>query len=173
MAIVLVNHELTGTVYPSRTWGELLTCIDAQRALVHDVVTAVRLDGVEVSAFRTPEALTLPLVLDARVWIETARPADLIRATLDEADRASATILEAALSLGRDFRGADVVGACRGLIELAEGLGSLVVVTKAVGRAAGVDFTAVGDGDTPAVELIDQLIAHIDTLGAGGRRDRS
>lgn len=164
MAIVLVNDDPIGTVYPLKTWGQLLEVIDAERAEVQDMVTAVRLDGVEAPAFRSAQALAEPLAQDAEVCIETARPADLIRNTIDDADRAATAILAAALSLGGSFRGEDTAGASRGLVDLAEGLGSLIVATKALGRAADVDLTVVGDGLVPAGELIDQMIAHIDTL---------
>jgi hypothetical protein len=164
MAIVLVNGDVTGVVHPAKTWGELLDVLDLQRAVSEDVVTAVRLGGVDTPAFRSPEALALPLDYDTEVFVETTRPADLIRNTLDEAEAVTATIVEAALCLGGSFRGKDVAGANRALGSFADSLGSLIVVTSAVAQGAGVDLNDLGDGRVSAVEMINNLIGHADTL---------
>lgn len=164
MAIVLVNGDVTGAVHPVSTWGELLEIIDQQRAVSDDVVTAVRLNGVDEPAFRSPEALAQVLPAEAEVFIETARPADLILNTLDEAENVAATIIEAALCLGGSFRGKDIAGANRALADFAQSLGNLIVVTSAVAQAADVNLNVVGDGRVPAVEMINHLIAHTDTL---------
>jgi hypothetical protein len=151
-------------VHPAKTWGELLDILDVQRAVSEDVVTAVRLNGVDTPAFRSPESLALQLASDEEVYIETARPADLIRNTLDEAETVSATIVEAALCLGGSFRGSDVSGANRALPNFAESLGNLIVVTSAVAQGAGVDLSVLGDGRVSAIEMINNLIAHADSL---------
>lgn len=164
MAIVLVNGDVTGAVHPVGTWGELLEIIDQQRAVSEDVVTAVRLNGVDEPAFRSPEALARVLPAEAEVFVETARPADLILNTLDEAENVAATIIEAALCLGGSFRGKDIAGANRALGDFAQSLGNLIVVTSAVAQAADVNLNVIGDGRVPAVEMINHLIAHADTL---------
>lgn len=164
MAIVLVNGDITGVVHRVETWGELLDILDAQRAASEDVVTAVRLSGVDRPAFRSPGLRATPLGEDAEVYVETARPADLIRDTLDEAETVTATIVEAALCLGGSFRGRDVAGANRALADFADSLGSLIYVTSAVAQAAGVDLSVVGDGRVSAVEMINHLIGHTETL---------
>jgi hypothetical protein len=164
MAIVLVNGDVTGVVHPVSTWGELLDIIDAQRAVCDDVVTAVRLNGVDEPAFRSVHVRALPLSSHAEVFIETARPADLILQTIVAAEQVAGTIVEAALCLGGSYRGRDVAGANRALIDFAQSLGNLVVVTSAVAQAAEVDLHAVGDGRVSAVEMINHLIAHTDTL---------
>jgi len=164
MAIVLVNGDVTGVVHPVKTWGELLDLLDTQRAVSEDVVTGVRLDGVDTPAFRSPEIRARELSADAEVFVETARPSDLILDTLEEAETAAGTIVQAALCLGGSFRGKDVAGANLALTEFGESLGSLVVVTSAVAQAAGVGMAALGDGRTSAVEMINNLIGHAETL---------
>lgn len=164
MAIVLINGDVTGVIHPADTWGELLNLIDAQRAVSQDVVTGVRLDGVDLPAFRSPALLATRLTAHAEVFIETARPADLIRNTLDEAETVAATIVEAAQSLGGSYRGTDVAGANRALGDFADSLGSLIVVTSAVAQGAGVDLSVLGDGRVTAIEMINNLIAHTDVL---------
>ena len=164
MAIVLLNGDVTGAVYPANTWGELLDVIDQQRAVSQDVVTAVRLDGVDLPAFRSGEALSQPLSANTEVFIETARPADLIHETLDQAEQVAATIAEAAMCLGGAYRGKDVAGANTALPDFADSLGSLVVVTSAVAHGAGVDLNVIGDGRIPAVQMINNLITHVDVL---------
>ena len=164
MAIVLVNGDVTGVVSPAKTWGELLNRLDEQRAACEDVVTGVRLNGVDAPAFRSPELLKMPLEATAEVYVETTKPADLIRNTLDEAEAVSATIVEAALCLGGSYRGKDVSGANRALPEFADSLGSLIVVTSAVAQSTNVDLSTLGDGRISAIEMINNLIAHADTL---------
>jgi len=164
MAIVLVNGDVTGAVHPAKTWGELLDILDVQRAESEDVLTGVRLDGVDTPAFRSPEALSYRLADDTEVSVETTRPVDLIRNTLDEAEIVSATIVEAALCLGGAFRGKDVSNANRALGAFADSLGSLVVATSAVAHGAGADLSVIGDGRVSAVEMINNLIAHADVL---------
>ena len=164
MAIVLVNGDVTGVVHPAKTWGELLDILDAERAVSEDVVTGVRLDGVDIPAFRAPAVLALELDAQAEVCLETTRPVDLILNTLDEAEAVSATIVEAAQALGGSFRGKDVAGANRALPAFAESLGSLIVVTSAVAQAATADLSVIGDGRVSAVEMINNLIAYADVL---------
>lgn len=164
MAIVLVNGDVTGVVHPAKTWGELLEILDRERALSEDVVTGVRLDGVDTPAFRSPEALSREIDSEAEVYVETTRPADLISNTLDEAEAVSATIVEAAQCLGGSFRGKDVSGANRALPAFADSLGSLIVVTSAVAQAASADLSIIGDGRVSAVEMINNLIRHADVL---------
>ena len=167
MAIVLINGDVTGVVHHVETWGELLDILDAQRAVSEDVVTAVRLSGVDRPAFRSPDLRATPLGADAEVYVETARPADLIRDTLDEAETVTATIIEAAMCLGGSFRGQDVAGANLALANFADSLGSLIVVTSTVAQAAGVDLSVVGDGRVSAVQMINNLIGHTETLLRG------
>lgn len=164
MAIVLLNGDVTGVVYPASTWGELLEVIDEQRAVCQDVVTVVRLDGVDLPAFRSAEALSQPIAANTEVFVETAQPADLIQETLDQAETVAKTIVEAAMCLGGAYRGKDVPGANKALPDFADSLGSLVVVTSAVAHGANVDLNVVGDGRIPAVQMINNLITHVDTL---------
>ncbi len=110
MAIVLLNGDVTGISYPARTWAELLAVLDEQCASTGDVVAGVRIGDADVPAFRTPENLSRVLDADAPVLIETARPADLILQTLDEAEAATRSIVDAALALGGSYRAAGRIG---------------------------------------------------------------
>ena len=169
MAIVLLNGDVTGVEYPGNTWGELLEVLDKQRGASGDVVTGVRLDGADIPAFRTPQALSHTLDASAEVFIETARPADLISQTLDEAEAATPVLAEAAVALGSSYRGPDVSAANRALPEFAESLGTLIVITSTVAQGAGVDLSVVGDGQLSAMQMINNLIARIDVLLAAQR----
>lgn len=169
MAIVLLNGDVTGVTYPVNTWGELLAMLDAQCVASGEVVAGVRLSGIDVLAFRTQEMLSRRLDADAEVLIETARPADLILQTLDEAEAASHAIVEAAVALGGSYRGADASAANRSLPEFAESLGTLIIVTDTLAQGAGVELSAVGDGGMSAVQMIDELLAHTNVLLAAQR----
>jgi len=169
MAIVLLNGDVTGLAYPANTWGELLDVLDEQGAATGDVVTGVRLDGVEVPAFRTPQALSQALDANAEVCIDTARPLDLIRQTLDEAEAATPAIVEAAVVLGGFYRSPDVSAANRALPEFAENLGALIAITSTVAQAAGVDLSVIRDGGVSVLQMIDDLIGRADVLLAAQR----
>jgi hypothetical protein len=169
MAIVLMNGDVTGVTYPVNTWGELLAVLDAQSISSGVVVAGVRLGGVDVLAFRTQEVLSQTLDAEAEVLIETARPADLILQTLDEAEAATHAIVEAAVALGCSYRAPDVSAANRSLPEFAESLGTLIVVTDTLAQGAGVDLSTIGDGGLSAVQMIDELLAHTNVLLAAQR----
>jgi hypothetical protein len=169
MAIVLLNGDVTGVEYPANTWGELLELLDEQRGASGDVVTGVRLDGVDVPAFRASQALSHALNASVKVFIETATTADLISQTLDEAEAATPALVEAAAALGTSYRGPDVSAANRALSEFAESLGTLIVITATVAQGAGVDLSVVGDGQLSAMQMINNLIARIDVLLAAQR----
>ena len=164
MAIVLLNGDVTGVVYPAKTWGELLDVLDEQRAASGDVVTGVRLGGVDLPAFRAADVLSEALAVDAEIYVETARPEDLIREALNEAEGAVESIAAAAQSLGGAYRTTEIGKANASLPEFAESLGSLMVITSTVAQGAGVDLASLGDGRVSAVQMINNLIAHTDTL---------
>jgi len=169
MAIVLLNGDVTGLEYPANTWGELLDELDEQCAVRGDVVIAVRFGGAEHSAFRTPEALAHALEANAEVLIETARPTDLIRQTLDAADAATPAIVEAAVGLGGLYRASEVSAANRALPAFAESLGTLIVLTTSVAQGADVDLSAVGEGGASVLQTVDNLLAHTEVLLAAQR----
>jgi hypothetical protein len=103
------------------------------------------------------------------VFIETARPADLIRQTLDEADAATSAIADAAVALGGLYRAPDVSAANRALPEFAESLGTLIVATTSVAQGAGVDLSLFVDERLTATQVIDSLIGYADVVLAAQR----
>lgn len=172
MAIVMTNGDLTGVVHPVKTWGELLELLDQEQARQGEVVTAVRLNGVDEPAFRSPELAGTVVPADLEVAIDTAQPATLVLEALDEADAVARNIAAAAQELALAYRRQHVTQANQALRGFADCLGSLVVATSAVAQGANVDLRIVGDGHQSAVSLIQQLIASADTL-AGAQRNRA
>ena len=57
--------------------------LDEQRAASGDVVTGVRLGGVDLPAFRAADVLSEALAVDAEIYVETARPEDLTERRLE------------------------------------------------------------------------------------------
>jgi hypothetical protein len=169
MAILLMNGELAGTAYAATTWRELLQVLDEECAGRDEVIAAVQLGGADVPAFRVPEVLAQELDAGAEVVIETARPADLICQTLDEADGAACAIGHAAAGLAASYRAADVVTANQALPGFAEHLGTLIVVTSTAAHGAGVNLSTVSDGGMSATQMIDALIVDIEALLAAQR----
>jgi len=164
MANVLLNGDVTGVTYAANTWGELLAMLDEQCSASGDVVTGVRLDELEVAAFREPEAMAQPLPAGTEVFVETARPADLILQTLDEADAGAQAIVDAGIALAGLYRAPDVSAANHALPAFAENLGSLMMVTDAVARGTDVDLSGIYEGDLSALQMINNLIACTDVL---------
>jgi len=164
MAMVFVNGDITGVEYSANTWGELLEALDGQCAASGEVVTAVRIGRDEIPAFRTAQVVSQPLDANAEVFIDAARPADLILQTLDEADAAAQAIVESAAALGSSYRASDVAAVNRALPAFAENLSMLIVVTSTVAQGARVDLSAIAHAGMSATQMIDSLIAHTEAL---------
>ncbi len=157
MTRVLVNSQPRDPEPGLKTLGDLLAWADRTSASDGEVVTAVRLDGVEEPSFR--EAAHAARTLDdvAVVEMDVATPATLVAASLDEALRGLAGLRRHTLEIAQRFRRADAVFANEGLAELTGGLRTLVSLLDALGTAMGVPLeVAECDGQT-AIEVLEGL----------------
>jgi hypothetical protein len=153
------------------TWADLLAVIDVTLTPKGRIVTDVRFDGIDEAAFRDPLVLGRPLGDLATVEVMTGTPAMLIERILGEAAASIEELCRGAAEVGELARAHDGQLAARGLIELAEGLSSLVGIVGAAALALQVDLEDVRCDDRPASVLLGELTRLVDqviTAQAGG-----
>ncbi len=146
------------------TWGALLERLDAALAPRGVIVTDVRFDGIDEPAFRDRPALDRPLAELAVVEVTSGTPAALMDRCLAEALASLDPLAAAAAGVGEQFRGHDIAAACDGLVQLIDGMGSLVGILGAAGATLGVDFQRLQCGDEPASARLVELATFLETL---------
>lgn len=159
---------IDGTDYEAasepRTWGALLEQLDAALAPRGVIVTDVRFDGIDEPAFRDRPALDRPLADLAVVEVASGTPAALMDRCLAEALASLDPLAVAAAGVGEQFRGHDIAAASEGLVQLIDGLMSLVGILGAAGATLGVDFQRLQCGDGPAAARLVELATFLETL---------
>jgi hypothetical protein len=171
MPRILVNNvELPEEIARPR-WGDTLDRLDRRCAVNGQVLTAVRFDGVERPSFRD-RARAFDALDDVQVIdVEAASPQELLSATVDEAMTAAQTLALAAARVGAAFRGIDIRGASRELMELARSLGTLVAIAQALSQASAIGLDAVDGPVESGAAMVDRLTRHADTLIAAQQRE--
>lgn len=164
MLRILLNGAEKPTDPACRNWRELLEQLDSAAEAQGQVVTAVRFDGVEQPSFRDAVFLSRPMSGLTLVEAESASPRDLLMTSIDEAVVAARTLAAGAERIGAAFRGFDVVSANQDLLEMAQGLGTLVAIVQALSQAIGVGLDKVRCGGQVGTDMIDELSAHADLL---------
>lgn len=146
------------------TWGKLLAGLDRDAAARGEVVTAVRFDGVDEPTFRQPVHATLPLSGFERIEIDTTTPDDLIDEALAEGEVALAALAGAASRTGAAFRSVDLVGANQNLMDLGEGVRSLVGILATSAQALGIDLQQMTTNGRAVAVQIDELSAQLESI---------
>jgi hypothetical protein len=165
MARVLVNNEATPVETGLKTWGELLSWADRTSAGRGQLVTAVRLDGVDEPSFRDETLASRPIEALATVEFDAASPADLVTESLDEGRAGLNGLRDHALEVARRFRGTRVGYANQGLAEFTQGLATLVSLVETLGEALGLPIETLAVDDTPVAALIDAMGEPLHALG--------
>jgi hypothetical protein len=164
MPQVVVNEgEQTLEKLPE-TWGKLLAGVERDAAARGEVVTAVRFDGVDEPTFRQPTHQALPLSGFDRIEIETTPPSELIDEALAQGAIAVASLSAAAAQTGAAFRGVDLAGANQGLMELAEGVRSMIAILAAGAQALGIDLHQMVWNDRPVAAQISELSGQLESI---------
>ena len=148
----------------ARTWGELLAQIDAALAERALIVTDVAFDGLDEPAFRDGDVVARALEGLACVEVASGTPASLMERCMAEAVAATDALAAAALRVAADFRARAVQQARAGLVELAEGLGSLMAITGAAGIALHVDLERAVCGDRSIAAVVRQMTGYVDAI---------
>jgi len=165
MARVLVNNEAATIEIGLKTLGDLLTWADRASADRGQLVTAIRLDGVDEPSFRDAAMAQTPLDDVATIEVEAVAPADLVAESVSEAREGLNGLRQHTLDVARRFRGTRVVNANEGLATLTQGLGTLVALLEALGGAIGISLGALSVKDRPIVSLIDDLAQPLVAIG--------
>jgi hypothetical protein len=115
------------------TWGDLMASLDARLARSRQIVTMVRLDGVEEPAFRDPRLCASRLTDYRRIEIETGEPHVLARRSLGEAAEALAELGNATRDTAVLFRTGAIETAEQNLEQVSQ---SLMMVIRIVAAAS-------------------------------------
>jgi hypothetical protein len=148
----------------ARTWGELLSLVDAQLAAQDLIVTDVAFDGLDEPAFRENAVLARTLDGLASVEVQSGTPASLMERCMAEAIAATDALATAALRVAADFRARALLQARGGLVELAEGLGSLMAITGAAGIALHVDLERAVCGGRSIAAVVREMTGYVDAI---------
>lgn len=144
------------------TWGALLDELDRQLRGRGHIVTDVRFDGLDEPAFREPQVLEQSLGEVATVEVASGTPESLVQRCLEEAAASIEPLCLAATVIADGFRGFDVNRANAGLLELADGMSTLVAIAGAAGLAA--KGGPPGAAPHPIGPLAVELTGHIDAM---------
>lgn len=154
-----------------KTWGELLSSIDAELAESCQIVTAVRFDGVDCPSFSALDQIDQPLAAMTRIDIDTADERRLLRSTIQAAGESLPTLAAAACRTAVAFRGSDLDEAHRQLMTLVECLRTLTLLTMASATAAGTDLESLACGGARGADLLGSLGVSLNNV-AQWQRDR-
>jgi hypothetical protein len=152
-----VEHEA-----PPTTWRHLLEELDRRCASSGHIVTDVRFDGLDEPAFREPRVLEQPLDDFATVEVTSGTPESLMQRCLWEAAASIEPLCEAAAAVAGDFRGFEVNRANAGLLELADGMSTLIAIAGAANLAAKGGPGAAASH--PVGPLAGELTSFIDSM---------
>jgi hypothetical protein len=164
MPQILVNGRDLSLDPPCVYWGQALEQLDRRAAGDGRVLTGVRFDGVDQPSFRDASYVDVALDEFAVVEADATSPAALLDESIDEAVAAAKDLAAAAERLGTTFRGFDVSYANQDLVELAQGLSTLVNLVRALAMAVGVPIEEVKGPQGTANAMVEQLSGHMATL---------
>src|SRR5262245_33096671 len=108
--IVVNGQDYSAQPVPG-TWSTLLETLDRELEPRGFLVTAVRVDGIDVPGFRDEDLLPRVLPIDAIVEVEATTPAELLDEGLQEASRSVNALATAAVALATGYRQVDVTEA--------------------------------------------------------------
>lgn len=145
-------------------WSDMLDAVDRELAAYGRIVTSVRLDGIDVPAFRDASVAGRALAGFAVIEVQSGTEADLVGRCLSDAIDAIDALRQSAADVGAAFRKHDLQPANGGLKELAGGLSTLMSLLQAIGLALRVDLTAARDGHPSPATLIAELAGHVEGL---------
>jgi hypothetical protein len=164
MPRVVLNGEDYVVQPPPGTWSELMASLDRDLEPRGFLVTAVRLDGIDVPGFRETAQLARAITNDAIVEVEASTPSELLDDGLREAARSVTALQEAAAALAVGYRQVDVSEANAHLVTFADTLANLMALVAAAGQVTQADLETIRVDDTPASAVIRHLNNTIQAL---------
>jgi hypothetical protein len=162
MPTISVNGRPFQPASTPLTWGHVLEQIDHRIGSDGLIVTDVHLDGIDEPGFRDPAATGRPLSELAVVEVTTGSPVSLLARCLDEASASLDALGHEAVRLSGAFRAMQIDDGRRGLVEMADGLASLVGIVRASSVVLEVDLETLTCATRPASALVDELARQIE-----------
>jgi hypothetical protein len=162
MATIVVDGAARVFDPAPETWGDLLDTLDRELVASGRIVTAARLDGVDVPAFREHDEVVRALSEIGCIEVVAGTPASLLERCLGEAAESVSELCSAALRVADAFRRHELTAANAGLMELAEGLQVLVTIVGAAGLALRVDLQNVSTEGVPIGVRLTELAGYVE-----------
>jgi hypothetical protein len=147
-----------------KTWGDFLRDLDDGLDANRRVVTAVRFDGVDQPSFRTPELAELGLSSVKRLDVETDEADQVLSSTADTARAGIAVVTQNVREAADTFRGMDVGIANARLVEIADVIKQLTLLTTALTQAAGVNLGSLVCGEMSGTDIVDAVGLQLEQL---------
>lgn len=148
---LFVNGCQTPVEATLRTWGDLVGFLDERLAAGGEVMTAVRLDGVEEPAFRDPALCAETLAALGSIEVESGSPQALARRCLSDASEALDALGQGALRAADQFRCGRIDDGRQALGQISQGLLTVLRIIAAAGLALRRELDAATcDGQTLA-----------------------
>jgi hypothetical protein len=164
MLQIFVNNEPQTFPNTPKTWGDLLTSLDAHAERAGVILSGARFDGVEEPSFRAPAAVARPLVGVNRVDVETSVPKAFLRECLLEAIQPLKATADSAKRLGEIYRGHDLKPGHEGLKALATDLSAVAVLADMLDGPLGVDTSLLSIDGMTVSQHLEHLGITVDAL---------
>lgn len=145
-------------------WSELLTSLDRDLEPRGFMVTAIRVDGIDLPGFRDEGRLSSALGSDAVIEVDASTPDELLEDGLREAARSVTQLREAAVALAAGYRQVDVSEANTHLATFADTLANLMALVAAAGQAMNVQLDDIRIDGMPGSAVIRHLNNTIEAL---------
>lgn len=168
--IQIDGHEYAPPGTPT-AWRDLLAGLDRELDARGLLLTDVRFDGLDEPAFRNDPALDRPLDEFAVIEVASSTPVGLVNRCLDDVAASLPALAQAAREIGEQFRGFDIAGANGALVELAEGVSTLMSLVGTAGNLLGVDLNALVTPDGTVGARVQQLTGHVEALVAAQQQE--
>jgi hypothetical protein len=139
MPRLIVNSEEQPPANGPESWGHLLVRLEQEADSRGDVVTEVRFDGVAEPTFWQPAQAARALAGVALIEVMTAPQSGVLDEALVQGAMAAGTLAAAAIQTGAEFR-SDPAAANQRLVELCQGVRSLISLSSAAATAVGVSL---------------------------------
>jgi hypothetical protein len=160
MPTVLLDGESYSTDFTPGTWADLLGQVDQHIEARGHIVTGVRFDGLDEAAFRGPLALDQRLSDLASVEICTGTPASLLERCVTEAVSSIDALCAGAVAVGEHYRMFEIGKGNQGLVDLADGVSTLIAIGGALALASRAD----GADGGPRRESLNGVVAELTGL---------
>jgi hypothetical protein len=142
----------------------LVEGFDVDLCTTHQILTSVRLDGVDEPAFRAEDVCARSLASFSRIEVDTGEPSLLARQSLADAAMALSELAQAAKLVADGFRRADVSPAVQGLQLVTQNLLTVFQVIAAASVPLTDDFGALGQQGLSIADLSAELDGHTKEL---------